>query len=507
MTTTTPDAALAPPAGSGTTPHVDPHHARRWLILGVLGLAQLMVVLDATIVNIALPAAQKSLGFSNNDRTWVVTGYALAFGSLLLLGGRLSDLLGRKRLFLIALGGFAVASAIGGAANGFTMLVAARALQGIFGAFLAPSALALLTTTFVDPKERNKAFGIFGAIAGAGGALGLLLGGILTSYLSWRWCLYVNLIFAAVAIAGGVLLLTNSRPDNRAKLDLRGAVTISVGLFAIVFGLSRAEIAGWGSASTITLLVVGVLLVVAFAALQLRTEHPLLPVRVLLDRMRGGSYLSVFISAMGMFTVFLFLTYYLEATRGYSAVRTGVAFLPMIAALAISAQVANIVLMPRVGPKVLVPIGMILGAIGLGVMAQITLTSHYYSTVLPAILIMGLGMGMIFAPAMQGAISNVAPHDAGVASAMVNTMQQVGGSIGTALINTIATSAATAFAAAHFGEGLPQQLLLAKASLHSYTVSFWFSAGIFVVGAIIAATVLPRGTLSAPAEGAPVLAH
>jgi predicted MFS family arabinose efflux permease len=210
---------------------------------------------------------------------------------------------------------------------------------------------------------------------------------------------------------------------------------------------------------------------------------------------------------MGMFTVFLFLTYYLEATRGYSAVRTGVAFLPMIAALATSAQIANIVLMPRIGPKILVPIGMALGAIGLGVMAQISLTSHYYDTVLPAILIMGVGMGMIFAPAMQGAITRVAPADAGVASAMVNTMQQVGGSIGTALINTIATTAAAGFATAHIRDGLPQPLLAAQAALHSYTVSFWFSAGIFVVGAILAAIVLPRGTLSAPADGAPAMAH
>src|SRR4051812_41124318 len=265
-------------------PAANPHHERRWLVLALLGVAQLMVVLDATIVNIALPSAQHALHFSDDSRQWIVTAYALAFGSLLLLGGRISDLFGRKWALVAGLIGFATASAIGGAAQSFGVLVAARALQGAFGAMLAPAALSLLTTTFTDPAERGKAFGIYAGIAGMGGAIGLLLGGALTELLDWRWCLYVSICFAVPAAIAGSRLLHHAPAPSRPPLDLPGALTASSGLFALVFGLSRAESDGWGDPVTVGFLVASALLLAAFIALERRVAHPLLPLRVVADR-------------------------------------------------------------------------------------------------------------------------------------------------------------------------------------------------------------------------------
>src|SRR5215831_4009181 len=262
--------------------------ARRWWILGVVGLAQLMVVLDATIVNIALPSAQRELGFTNADRQWVVTAYSLAFGGLLLLGGRLSDLVGRRRMLIIGLVGFASASALGGAATGFAMLVIGRGAQGAFGAMLAPAALSTLTTTFTDPAERGRAFGVYGAIAGAGGAVGLLLGGALTEYLSWRWCLYVNVVLAVVAVAGAIRLLASHPRDRNVHIDWPGTVLVAAGLVAVVYGLSEADTAGWGAPTTLALLVAGVVLLAVFVLVEGRVPHPLLPLRIVMDRFRGG---------------------------------------------------------------------------------------------------------------------------------------------------------------------------------------------------------------------------
>ena len=320
----------------------------RWWILAVLGIAQLMVILDNTIVNIALPTAQHDLAFSNADRQWIVTAYSLAFGSLLLLGGRIGDIIGRKRALLIGLIGFAVASAIGGAAVSFPMLVIARTVQGAFGALLAPSVLALLTTTFSDPGERGKAFGIYGGIAGAGGALGLLLGGILTSYASWRWTLFVNLAFAAIATVGALLWLKNDRAADHDPLDLTGLTLVTGGLFSLVFGLSHAETTAWSNPYTIGFLVLGVLLLISFTFFETKAKFPLLPLRIVLSRTRGGSMLAMLFASIGIFGVFLFLTYYLQGTLGYSPVKTGVAFLPMVAALATMAQVSNRFLLPAV---------------------------------------------------------------------------------------------------------------------------------------------------------------
>src|SRR6202000_997731 len=313
-----PSAPSSPGAPSGPATRPAEPGQRRWLILALIGLAQLMIVLDITIMNIALPSAQHALNFSNVDRQWVITAYALSFGSLLLFGGRLGDLFGRKVTLLTGLIGFAAASAVGGASVNFTMLVTARACQGVFAALLAPAALSLLTTTFSDPKERGKAFGVYGASVGAGGLVGLLLGGLLTEYLDWRWCLYVNLIFAGVAVAGAIVLLTNQRAARIPRLDYLGVVTVSGSMFCLVYGFSNAATHSWSTPSTWGFLAVGVVLLAVFVAWQFRAPNPLVPPRVVLDRNRGGAYLAVLVTGAGMFGIFLFLTYYLQTILGYS---------------------------------------------------------------------------------------------------------------------------------------------------------------------------------------------
>jgi len=460
---------------------------RRWLVLVVVAIAQLMVVLDSTVVNIALPSAQRSLGFPNGDRQWVVTAYALAFGSLLLVGGRLGDMYSRKWVFITGLAGFAGSSAIGGAAVSFEMLVAARALQGAFGAILAPSALGTLVSTFQDPRERGRAFGVFGSVAAGGGGVGLILGGVLTQYLSWRWTLYVNLVFAAIAIAGALAFMRSSRPAIRPRMDWPGAVLACAGLFLIVFGFSHAETAGWTATLTIGSLVLGLVLLAAFVVAERWSSHPLLPLHVILDRTRGGSYVAVGLSGIAIFGVFLFLTYYLQEVKGYSPVTSGLAFLPMIACILLSSNVSSIVTLPRLGPRVLITTGMLLGAGAMTWLAQLTVTSSYAAGVLPALIIMGLGFGMIFAPAINTATAGVQRQDSGVASALVNTMQQVGGSIGTALLSTIALTATASYLAAHHTGVLAPAI----AATHGYTVAFAVSAGIFGLGVILGIVLLP----------------
>ncbi|EME18276.1 MFS transporter [Rhodococcus triatomae] len=497
MTTTTLDRPGTGPDSS------EREHRLRWLVLAVIALAQLMVVLDATIVNIALPAAQRALEFSDADRQWVVTAYALAFGSLLLLGGRLSDLFGRRNTFVIGLVGFAAMSAIGGAAVNFTMLVAARAGQGVFAALLAPAALSLLATTFTEPDERAKAFGIFGAVAGAGGAIGLLLGGALTEWTSWRWTFFVNLIFAAVALVGAMTLMAAHRAEHRPRLDIPGTVTVSAALFGIVYGFSHAESHGWSNPATIAWLVSGAVLLAVFVVIETRVAHPLLPLRIVLDRTRGGSYLAMFLTGSGMFAVFLFLTFYLQTILMYSPIVTGLAFLPMVAGMVISATTSTGVLLPRFGPRPLITGGLVLGAAGLAVLARLEIDSSYGTHILPGLVLLGLGMGMVFAPGMQGAITGVDADDAGVASATVNTMQQVGGSIGTALLSTVAATAAANYVADHAAGPQTQAL----AAVASYTTTFWWAAAIFVGGAIVSVFLLPAGKLPESEGEVLVAAH
>jgi EmrB/QacA subfamily drug resistance transporter len=480
----------------------------RWLILAVIALAQLMVVLDATVVNIALPTAQKALHFSTADRQWVVTAYALSFGSLLLLGGKLADLLGRKVTFLIGLIGFATASAVGGAAVNFAMLVAARACQGAFGAFLAPSALSLLTVTFSDPKERGKAFAVYGAVAGTGGAVGLLLGGILTEYLSWRWCLYINLVFAGIAAVGATLLLRRQPTPGRPRLDLPGAALVSGGMFCIVYGFSNAALHGWDAAETWGFLVAGLALLAGFTWRQARAAQPLLPLRIVLNRNRSGAYLTMLIAASGMFGIFLFLTYYLQQTLHFSPVITGVAFLPMIGCMVVCTNVSNIVLMPRVGPRPLIIFGMLVSAGGLALLTRIGLHSSYAAAVLPSLLLLGVGLGSVFAPVINTATFGVPPQDAGVASATVNTGQQLGGSIGTSLLNSIFATATAAYVAAHISpttlvHGRPSPQLTGLAAIHGYTTGFWWSAAIFAGGAIVGGALMRWGPLTRQASAQP----
>jgi EmrB/QacA subfamily drug resistance transporter len=476
--------------------------ARRWWILAVVGLAQLMVVLDATIVNIALPSAQHDLGFSNTDRQWVVTAYSLAFGGLLLLGGRLSDLVGRRRMLIIGLIGFAAASALGGAATSFGVLVIGRGLQGAFGAMLAPAALSTLTVTFTDPAERGRAFGVYGAIAGGGGAVGLLLGGVLTEYLSWRWCLYVNVVLAFFAVAGAIRLMTAQPRDPDVRIDWPGTVLSVAGLVAVVYGLSEAAIKSWSAPETIVLLVAGVVLLAVFVLVEQRVQHPLLPLRIVLNRFRGGAYLAIGLSAIGVFGIFLFLTYYLQLTLAYSPVKSGLAFLPMIAAIIAASTTSSGVLMPRFGPRPLIPAGLLLGAGGLALLAsQLGLRTSYPAWILPALLMVGAGLGVVFGCALNTATYGSGVADAGVASALVNTNQQVGGSIGTALLNTLAASALTSYVLTH-GHS---PLTLAQAAVHSYVVGFWVSAAILAGSAVACALVLPSGTLAftGPAEPSP----
>ncbi|MEU2928172.1 MFS transporter [Streptomyces sp. NPDC007251] len=475
---------------------------KRWWILAVIAIAQLMVVLDATIVNIALPSAQHDLGFSDGNRQWVVTAYALAFASLLLLGGRIADLFGRKPAFLAGVVGFAAASALGGAANGFVMLVVARALQGAFGALLAPAALSLLNTTFTDARERARAFSVYGAIAGAGGAVGLLLGGVLTDALDWRWTLYVNVAIAVVAFAGGWLLLGNHRDAEHARLDVPGTVLVAAGLFSLVYGFSNAETHDWGSPLTWGFLIAGGVLLAAFAWWQTRAAHPLLPLRILLDRDRAASFLAVLITGAGMFGVFLFLTYYLQLNLGFSPTKTGVAFLPMVGALMVTAQVGTTVLVPRLGPKTVIPLGFAVAMAGMAWLTGIGVGSHYASAVLPQLIVTGVGLGLVMPPAMQLATGGVAAEDAGVASATVNAMQQVGGSIGTALLNTLAASAATDYLS---GRDATSKLVQAQATIESYTTAFWWSAGFFAAGAVLAFLLYRRGVPRQDAGAAPVV--
>ncbi|MFZ1995095.1 MAG: MFS transporter [Solirubrobacteraceae bacterium] len=475
MSTTSPDTHLA-------------SRPNRWAVLALLGVAQLMVVLDATIVNIALPSAQHALHFSTDSRQWVITAYALAFGSLLLLGGKLGDLFGRKWTLIGGLIGFAVASAIGGLAQSFGMLVGARALQGAFGAILAPSALGLLTVTFQGSPDRPKAFGIFSAIAAGGASVGLLLGGVLTQALSWRWCLYVNLAIAVPTAIVALRLLQNERQLHRPRIDVPGTLLASGGLFALVYGFSSAETSSWSSATTIVSLAASLVLLSAFVAVERRALHPLLPLHIVKDRARGGAYATIALAGSAVFAVFLFLTYYLQQNLGYSPLKTGLAFLPLSVMIVLTATTVQTRILHRTGARPLVMTGMTLGLIAMLSFTQLAPHAAYLTHVLPGLLLTGVGMGCVFAPAFSTATLGVANSDAGIASAMVNTSQQVGGSIGTALLSTIFASATASFASSHARTAG----LASAASIHGYTTAFEWAAALFAAGLVVAIFVLPR---------------
>jgi len=471
---------------------------RRWLALGVIGIAQLMVVLDLTVMNLALPSAQRALHFTTADRQWVVTAYTLAFGSLLLLGGRLADRLGRKTAFLVGLVGFAGVSAVGGASVSFLMLVTARACQGAFAALLVPSVLALLTTTFTDPKDRGKAFGVFGAIATAGGAVGLLVGGALTEYLSWRWCLYVNLIFAAVAFIGGVRLLDRPAAPTKPQIDWPGVALASGGLFCVVYGFSNAATHGWRTSSTWGFLVAGPVLLLAFAAWMGRAAHPLLPPRIVLDRNRSAADLSILVGSLGLFAAFLFLSYYMQRSLGYSPVVTGIAFLPISAGLAAAANLSTIVLVPRVGPRPVVTAGLLVAGGAMAWFAQLGPHTGYAVGVLGPLVVAGLGFGMVIAPSINAGTFGVVPQDAGVASATVTVGQQLGASIGTSLLNTIFAGAVASYLVAHASSAgvIGRSALNGLALAHGYDTAFYWAAGILAGGAVVAGLLFRSGVLA-----------
>ncbi|WP_331767227.1 MFS transporter [Embleya sp. NBC_00896] len=468
--------------------------SRRWKALIFIAIAQLMVVLDGTIVNIALPSAQTDLGISDGNRQWVITAYALAFGGLLLFGGRIADLWGRRRTFIVGLIGFAAASALGGIATSTGLLLGARALQGVFGALLAPSALSLLAVMFTDSKERAKAFGIFGAIAGGGGAVGLILGGVLTEYLNWRWTFFVNIPFAAVAAAGAVLVVREpAGTRNRSPLDIPGVLLSSIGLGTLVYAFTRAESHGWTSGSTLGLFVAAAVLLASFVFVESRVKSPLLPLRVIADRNRAGIYLSLGLAIIAMFGMFLFLTYYLQIVKDFSPVMTGLAFLPMIAGMITGSTQIGARLMTRVPARLLMGPGFLTAGLGMLLLTQIEVGSSYVGLILPAQILLGLGMGTAFMPAMSLATYGVQPRDAGVASAMINTSQQVGGAIGTALLNTIAASATTAYVASHAAASAGAEQLRMQAMVHGYATAIWWAVGILALAATIAFTFITVG--------------
>jgi len=467
----------------------------RWRALGVIAIAQLMVILDASIVNLALPSAKVALKISDTNQQWIITAYTLTFGGLLLLGGRIADYVGRKRAFIIGLIGFATASALGGLAPNQGFLFGARGLQGAFAALLAPAALSLITVTFHEPRERAKAFGVYGAISGGGAAIGLLLGGVLTEYLSWRWCLLVNAPIALAALLMAIPWVHESKAAGDTRYDVAGAVTATLGLVSLVYGFTKAapkglqDTAHWTEPATVFYLGAAAILLTAFFTIENRVSNPLLPMRVLLDRNRGASYLVSLITGIGLFAMFLFLGLYLQVILRYSPVKAGFAFLPFSVGIILGAGIAA-QLLPRVGPKPLIVPGLIAGSVGLLMLTRLTPDSEYASHVLAPMIIISLGMAFVFIPVASTALHGISHHDAGVASAMINTSQQVGGSLGTALLNTIAVTASAAYLTEHTAQGRSADF---AALTEGYTRAFAAGAGFLFVAALVAMFMLKVG--------------
>jgi EmrB/QacA subfamily drug resistance transporter len=468
-----------------------------WWILVVIAGAQLMVVLDSTIMIIALPSAQHGLGFSDSDRQWVVTAYTLAFGGFLVLGGRISDMIGTRRTLMIGVVGFAVASALGGAAQSTAMLIGARGLQGLFGALLAPSVLSLLSTTFREPRERARAFGIYATIAISGSAFGLILGGFLTEYLDWRWCLYVNLPIAALVAFGAFTVIPTQPGASGVRLDIPGVALGCGGLVALVYGLGEAGAHGWGSTGVVVPLVIAGALLACFIGWQAKGPNPLLPLRVLKNRNRAGAFLVIMLAVTGMFGTFVFLTYLLQGVDHYSPLRTGVAFLPLLAMNGLAATQVASRLMHRVPARLLILPGLVIGSSGVFVLTRLTPDASYVTHVLPAELLLGIGLGLAIVPCISTATNNADPQDVGVTSAMTTTSQQIGASIGTALLNTIAATATASYLLAHrSGAGLG-----ARATVHGFAVASGWAAGIFLLAAVIGGVLI---TANPGRDGRPV---
>jgi len=473
---------------------------KRYWSLAVIALAQLMIVLDASVVIVALPSAQRALHISIANRQWVMSAYTLAFGSLLLLGGRIADYVGRRRMFIVGLVGFGVSSALGGLAQKSATLFGARALQGAFAAVMAPAALSLLTVTFTEARERARAFGVYGAVAGSGAAIGLVLGGVLTQLASWRWTLLINTPIALFAAVAASRLIVESRSQLRAGYDIPGATVATGGLFLLVYGFTIAGTHGWGAPLTVALLGGAAMLLATFVGIELRSPHPLLPLRVVLDRNRGGSFLTSLLVGCAMLGTFLFLTYFFQATLHYSALRTGFAFLPFSGGIILGAGLSSRYL-PRTGPRALMVPGLATAASGLLWFTRLGANSSYLGHVLPPEVLVSIGMGLTFVAMSSTALFGVDPKDAGVASALVNTTQQIGGALGTAFLNTVAASAAAGYLAVHVKTAAETQI----AAVHGYTTAFDVSAVLVTLAALTAALFIraPRGI--APSEPLEIL--
>jgi EmrB/QacA subfamily drug resistance transporter len=457
---------------------------KRWLILAVVVAASLMVVLDASIVTIALPSAQRSLHISVANRQWVITAYTLAFGGLLLLGGRIADFGGRRRMFIVGLIGFAAVSALGGAAVNQWMLFGSRAAQGAFAALMAPAALSILTITFShDASERAKAFGAYGAVSGGGAAIGVLAGGLLTQYASWRWCLFINVPIALLAAVAAFRVIGESRAEGSTHYDIPGALLSTAGLVSLVYGFTKAVTDGWSSSVTLTLISVGVFLLAAFVVVETRTSDPLLPLRIVLERNRGGSYLAATLFVVGIFAMFIFISYYMQSILGYSAAKAGIAFLPFALGVIVSAGAATN-LLPRIGPRISMTAGLLLAAGGLAWLTQIGVHTSYWTHVCPQLIIMSLGMGLAFTALSSTALTKVQERDSGVASAVLNSTQQVGASLGAALLNTIAATATATYLVSH-GPRLQREALV-----HGFSRALAVGAIIVAAGAVVAAVLV-----------------
>lgn len=468
------------------------HPTRRdWIVLATVALVQLVVVLDGTIVTIALPQAQADLGLSDSERSWVVTAYALAFGGLLLLGGRLVNYLGLKKAFMIGIVGFAVASGFGGIVQNGTELIIARGLQGVFAALLAPAALAILTITFTSGRSRNIAFAVFGTVAGVGAAIGLLLGGLLTEYATWRWCLLINVPIAVLIVAAGSTTLKHSPPDREKPIDGWGALLVVLGLGAVVFGLTEAE-KSWTSPQVVVSLVLGVLLVVAFVVTQARRANPLLPLRIVTHRVRGTAFAVQAIAGAVMIGSMLYLTLHLQVVLGMKPFEAGLATLPQTALIMVVAGVGSRYL-EAIGPKPFLVLGPVLTGAGLFWLSFITAGGSYATHVLPGLALTGIGMGMVFLPLQNVALRGVSAQDAGVAGALSTASMQIGGSVGLAVWTTVAA-------------GATGTAMTLDALVDGYSAVFAGSAGLMVLGGIIALLALPTHDRAAVAAEEKVLA-
>ncbi|MFF2267404.1 MFS transporter [Cellulosimicrobium cellulans] len=456
---------------------------RRWWVLAILTLAQLMVVVDVTIVNIALPAAQADLGFADDGRHWLVTGYALAFGSLLLIGGRLSDFFGQRRMLVVGLVGFALASGLGGFAQSFDTLLAARLLQGAFGAALAPAALSLVSMTFEDRASRLRAFAVFGGASSAGGAVGLLLGGVLTELLSWRWCMFVNLPISVIALAG-VWLIRKQPILTRNRLDLPGAVTSTGGIISLVYGLANAEHEGWGALWTIAPVLFGLALLSAFVLIERRSTHPLLPMRVIVHRNRGAANLVGVMVNGGLFGVFLFSTFYFTDVLQFTPVQTGLSFVPVVLGIMVTTALVGSPIAARFGRRSVITLGCLVAGGGLALQTGASTDSRFASDTLPGLVLYGLGLGLVFGRLQEAATAHTEARDTGVASALINASQEVGGSIGTALASSVAATATAALLATAV-----DPVSTASLTAVSYQSALWVAVSLYAMAAIVAATV------------------